>query len=257
MSATLITAAIIIALLGSIAVAAFVRLREHMRYEKQRRFNNLQNRHRRMHMLLTELPPQYLNKELRIMILERALETLGEIKALQLDPKISEKITADTHLLQKVRASTDKPQVVNITDPVKAREARKLLEILHRFIATQKKAGKIDSATAHKYLEYVTYLACRSKADYFVARAEESKKAGKLRVAIHNYLNAVQEMSPVKNNPLCVKSIASYRHKIQELEIMASGDQGPKPPDPEKLNKEWSAFGDTDDKWKKKNAYDD
>ncbi|MCP5160551.1 MAG: hypothetical protein H7A00_02625 [Hahellaceae bacterium] len=259
MSATLITAVIIVALLGSIAVAAFVRLREQMRYEKQRRFNNLQNRYRRMHMLAAELPPQYLNKELRLMILERALETLLEIKPLKLDPNIDLKIAKDTEQFEKAKSSNEKPQQVNITDPVKAKEVRKLLEILHKFILTQKKKRKIDAATGKKYLEYVSYLTCKARADYFVGRAEDARKAGRPRVAIHNYHNALQEMTPLKENPLCAKSILSYKSRIKDLEALANSDQ-PKPQaaeDPKKLDKEWTSFMDTDDKWKKKNAYDD
>lgn len=261
MSVTAITIIIILIILASIAALFISQAREKARIEKVRKANLLQDRYRRVQRLLNEIPPQYLNKELRVMILERGIETLKELAPFKLDTSIPSKLAADEQKLKEIQESNEKPKSVAIKDEAAAKEVRKLLELLYRFIERQRASKKLDKASSNKYLTYINYLISKSKADFYVDRAKQSNANGKIRVAIHNYHNAVSEMMRIKENPLAVKAINNYRAQIKQLEAAASeGSEKPqteKPAEQETLNKEWDSFLDKEDKWKKKNAYDD
>ena len=264
MSVTAITIIIILIILGSIAILFISQAREKARIEKIRKTNTLQDKYRRMQRLITEIPPQYLNKELRIMILENSIDTLTKLKGLKPATELESKILSDTSTLQKVKDSKEAPKSIPIKDEAAAKEVSKLLELLFRFIERQRATKKIDPATSKKYLIYINYLVSKSKADISIGKAKESQKSGKLRAAIHNYHNAVSEMTRIKDNPLAIKAIKSYRVKIKELETLAEQEGKGRTPEEEQteegsLNKEWDSYleKDKEDPWKKKNAYDD
>jgi len=264
MSVTAITIIIILIILGSIAILFISQAREKARIEKIRKTNALQDKYRRMQRLITEIPPQYLNKELRIMILESCIDTLTKLKGLNPATELESKISINTTALQEVKDSKETPKSVPIKDDATAKEVSKLLELLFRFIERQRATKKIDPTTSKKYLIYINYLISKSKADLAISKAKESQKSGKLRAAIHNYHNAVSEMTRIKDNPLAIKAIKSYRVKIKELEVLAEQEGKEPTPDTQQteegsLNKEWDSYleKDKEDPWKKKNAYDD
>ncbi|WP_250658295.1 hypothetical protein [Alkalimarinus coralli] len=261
MSATAITIIIILIILGSISLLFISQAREKARIEKIRKTNALQDRYRRVQRLINEIPPQYLNKELRVMILERGIETLSELVALKPDPTIQSNIKNDQQALKTVQESTETPKPVPIKDEATSKEVSKLLELLYRFIERQRATKKLDKSTSNKYLAYINYLISKVRADLAITKAKEAQKNGKLRVAIHNYHNAISEMMRIKDNPLAIKALTGYKAKIKQLEEAAEkeGKEGTVNPEAEKesLNKEWDDYLDKDDDWQKKNAYDD
>lgn len=261
MSAIAITTIIILIILGSITVLFVSQAREKARIEKVRKANALQDRYRRVQRLINEIPPQYLNNELRVMILERSIETLTELSTLKPDASIQSKIQNDQQALNTVKESKEPPKPVPIKDEATAKEISKLLELLYRFIERQKAMKKLDKETSKKYLVYISYLISKVKADLAVVKAKEAQKNGKLRVAIHNFHNAVSEMMRIKENPLAVKAINSYKAKIKQLEELADNEGKDEAQDAEAdkevRNKEWDNYLDNDDDWQKKNAYDD
>ena len=264
MSVTAITIIIILIILGSILILFISQAREKARIEKIRKTNALQDKYRRMQRLVTEIPPQYLNKELRIMVLEACIDALTKLKVLKPSPELESKLGASLASLQEVKDSKENPKPVPIKDDATAKEVSKLLELLFRFIERQRATKKIDSTTSKKYLVYINYLISKSKADISINKAKESQKTGKVRAAIHNYHNAVSEMTRIKDNPLAIKAIKSYRTKIKELEVLAEQEAKGRSPEEEEteegsMNKEWDSYleKDKEDPWKKKNAYDD
>ncbi len=264
MSVTAITIIIILIILGSITILFISQAREKARIEKIRKTNALQDKYRRMQRLITEIPPQYLNKELRIIILEASIEALTKLKNLKPSPDLESKLTSSMASLQEVKNSNENPKPIPIKDDVAAKEVSKLLELLFRFIERQRATKKIDATVSKKYLVYINYLISKSKCDISINKAKESQKSGKFRAAIHNYHTAVAEMTRIKDNPLAIKAIKSYRIKIKELETLAEQEGKERLPEEDQaedgsLNKEWDSYLDTDkeDPWKKKNAYDD
>lgn len=260
MSTTTITIIIFLIIIMSITAIYISQARERARMQKIRRSNICNERYQRMQQLLHELPPQYLNNELRIMIAERSAETLNELLRLNKDARHEGYLKADLEYLKQLRENNPKFKAVKITSEAKAKEVRTNLEVLHRFIESQHKNKRIPANNAKKYLDHISLSICQSKADLFDARATAAKE--KPRVAIHNYHSAIDALKPVAQNPKAVKIAQHYKAKIKQLEAEADKKiqttQQKNPTAPSAENSEWDSFMEEDkDTWQKKNTYDD
>ena len=257
MSTTMITIIIFSAIILSITAIYISQAKERSRAEKIRRTNICNGRYQRMQQLLHELPPQYLNNELRIMIAQRSVETLNELLKISSSPRHAEYLNSDLDYLKQLKENSPKFPAVKITTEAKAKEVRDNLEMLQRFIESQLKNKQLPAANAKIYHDHITLSICQSKADLFNARAQAAKS--KPRVAIHNYHCAIDAFESLIKNPQAAKIIQEYKIKIKQLE--AEADQNiPKAPEntenTESENTEWDSFLEDKDTWQKKNNYD-
>ena len=254
MSTTTITIVIFLIIILSIAAIYISQARERARAEKVRRTNICNNRYQRMQQLLHELPPQYLNNELRIMIAERSVETLKELLKINNNPRHSEYLNSDLDYLKQLKENNPKFPAVKVTTEVKAKEVRDNLAMLQRFIESQVKSKKLPAANAKNYLDHITLSICQSKADLFSARAQAAKS--KPRVAIHNYHCAIDAFKPLVNHPQAAKIIQEYKLKIKQLEAEADQQIPKSTSKPDSENPEWDSFLEEKESWQKKNNYD-
>jgi len=257
MSVTTIIIAIFATIFLLVGLVYLSQARERARVAKIRKIKLLTERHNRMQRLLHELPPQYLSNALRIMISERSIETISELSSLKDDDKSRQQTAQEQDYLKQLREKNPKFKPVIVTSEAKAKEVRVLLESLSRFIENQNKRKQLDTGSTKKYLAHIGLSICQSKADLFAARAEAANKAGKPRVAIHNYHNAIDAFKTLSQNPQAVKAMSLFKAKIKVLEQEA--DQQNKKPNKAdgSSNGEWDEFLKDDDEWQKKNDYED
>lgn len=264
MPTTMITIIIFAAIALSIVAIYISQARERSRAEKIRRASICNGRYQRMQQLLHDLPPQYLNNELRIMIAQRSVETLNELIQINNNPRHTEYLSADLEYLKQLKENNPSFPAVKVTTDAQAKEVRDNLEALQRFIQFQFKNKRLSEDSAKKYLNHITLSFCQSKADLFNVRAQAAKS--KPRVAIHNYHCAIDAFKPIANHPQAAKTIQEYKLKIKQLEAEAS-QQIPNNPEnmqntehtehQESKNSEWDSFLEDDkDTWQKKNNYD-
>lgn len=258
MSSTTITIIIFAIICLSITAIYISQARERARLEKIRRSTICMDRYQRMQQLLHDLPPQYLNNELRAMILERSIETLRELVQLSHDQKYNAYLQTDTDHLKQIREQNPKYAPVAVNSEAKAKEVRDNLEILHRFIESQHKNKRLTAPVTKKYLDFIKFSICQSRADLFVTRAEAAKE--KPRLAIHNFHSAIDAYKPLGEHPHALKTIQKLKLKIKALESQAEQQQAPQSATEEPLAKnktEWDSFLQEGDTWQKKNTYDD
>jgi hypothetical protein len=234
-------------------------MRERARIEKIRKTNALTERHNRMQLLLHELPPQYLNNELRIMVTERSIETINELSVLKGDEKLKQQLSQEQDFLKQLREKKPKFKPVVVQNEAKAKDVRILLESLSRFVQNQNKRKRLDATNTKKYINHIDFSISQSKADLFTARAKAAIKGGKPRVGIHNYHNAIDAFKNLTNNPQASKAVAQFKAQIKELEQSADQQKGTQGNSAESAgeNKEWDSFlKNDDDDWHKKNDYE-
>ena len=252
---TILIVAIICICFGSVFIA---QIRENARIEKIRKINGLTERRRHMQELLYELPPQYLSNDLRIMIAEQSIAALEMLIKLKQDDSLHQCIEQDRTFLKQIREQNPKFKAVPIKDEVVAKEVRRLLEILFRFVDGLRKRKILDPSIANKYLNHIRFSVCQCRADLFVRRAEEAQRIGKPRVAIHNYHNAIDALKELPNHPLANEATARYKERAKALEQVAEEYKvnakiaAQKQVDASKV---WDNYLD-DESWKKK-KFDD
>lgn len=253
---TIIIFAVIFLCIGAISIS---QAREKARIEKIRRSNICSERYQRMQQLLHELPSQYLNNELRMMIAQRSIETLTELLNINRNARHEAYLKADHDYLKQLREQNPKFPAVPVNSEAQAKKVRQNLEVLHNFIQSQHKNKRISTANAKKYIDYISFSICQSKADLFCARAEAAKS--KPRVAIHNYHSAIDAFKPLAKQPQAAKIIQQYKAKIKALDEEANKiNQELKErvaPTSDTQNKEWDSFLEKEDKWEKKKNFDD
>ncbi len=259
MNTTTIVLILAVVVIVSILLIVGSQLRERSRIERARRVTALEDTYNRTLRLLTELPGQYLNKELKLLIIRQMEKAAADLKSLKAGESAAQKVQQAAQLRQAAEAGIDKQAPVKVDTPEKSKHIQELLQVLFKMLESMHKARQIDGATAKKNLKYVLFLVHKTHADLHVFRAREHVKQNQIRKAIHEYHLASTEMNKSRDNPLAVKAIKSFRTRIDELEEAArenNEDQAATQESQSKLDREWDTFLH-DDEWKKKADYDD
>ncbi|RMF18147.1 MAG: hypothetical protein D6758_04855 [Gammaproteobacteria bacterium] len=259
MTATQVTLAIGILVLVTVVIVYFVRAREKARIEQARLLHSLQQRLRRLMRLVSDLPAQYSTPDIKALILREAEETLNQIRTIDPRPEYDEHAITLKAYGENLNAG-EGVKIKPVTQPDKAKEIRKLLEALYKFIDSQVRKKRLDPATGKKHLAQTAFLMAKCMADVHTHRAKKAADSGKPRVAIHHYHEAIALMEKLSNNPLAAKHIVVYRKRMAELEKQAEEALRAAAPAKEdkaaKLNEEWEKALSEDDSWKKKQTYD-
>jgi hypothetical protein len=260
MSGIAITIVVTSLVCAGIALVVFVQAREKARIEKVRKLSLYSERHRNIQRLLAELPPQYLNNPMRIMLSEQSILCLQQLNQLKPSPRNSSYIEEDQTRINTIKAENPKFPAVKIDDEGKAREARNLLQVFYKLLHIWLRHKQLPADQAKLYMEHVAFLARQSKADLHVARAQSAEGIGKPRVAIHNYHSAIEILKDVMQHPQAASAVEKYREKMKQLKTIADqNNEKVKTAAQAKLDEsdEWSDLIPKEDDWKKKNNYDD
>lgn len=260
-----VTAIIIIlialALLG-IALLVISHMREKARIERMRRVKTLEDSHSLLRRFIDELPPSYLDKTLKRLILERALEVSTQLRSIGAPGDVDGRIEADQAALSALESGDPAgPGEVPMNDQTRVKEVRNLLQMLFRFVERQKAAGRLTSDVAREELRTILFLVHNVYAELMVYQAQEYYQSQKYRRAIHCYHLAASELEKSKDHPKAVELVRKYRDRIKELNRLASGGEDEKKQEkkqavPSSVNREWEEFVQEEEAWKKKADYD-
>lgn len=257
MDTTTIVIFFAVIVLLSIAAIVIVQAREKAKIERARRAKALEDSYRLTQRLLDELPPQYLTRDLKSIMLMRAEEVCRELGGMKSDLPIQKWASEIQTRRQRMEDGADESSPQRIDTPARAADVKAMLHSLFKIIEGMQKRNRLESGLARKNLKLVLFLVHKTQADYHVSQAREMIRQNQLRKAIHAYHLASTELGKVKDNPMALKAIKSFRTRIKELESMVI-DDGKQTKDEEKqrLNKEWDSFLH-EEEWKKKADYDD
>lgn len=221
MSGIAVISIIVAVVLISIVAIYINQAKERAKVERLQKITSLNDRNEKLQSLLNNLPPQYLGKELRALVLNKSIETLQQLVELKPGKRFEADLESTQEYLQKLMADQVALKPVAIKDPAKAKEVRSLLEILYKFVHQQAKLKKIDTNSAKQYLASISFSAAKCHADALVIKADNASKAGKPRVAIHAYHSAIECFKNLKQHPQAIELIKAYKAKIKTLESQA------------------------------------
>jgi vacuolar-type H+-ATPase subunit I/STV1 len=224
MSGIVITIGITSIICIGIALTVYLQARERAKIEKIRRITMLNERMINLQRLLSDLPPQYLNNALRLLIAKQSLITAKDLFQLKPNKRIRSYLDHSAEQLKSFQEAGPAPKAVPITDEAQAREARELLQILYTFLHRLHRTNAIDDKQAKQYIGHVGYLAHKSKADVYAMRGEQAQAANKIRSAIHAYHNAVESLGAVSSHPEAVANLEDYRTRIKKLTKIAEAN---------------------------------
>lgn len=240
----------------SIIIIAFSQMRERIRIERARKITAMEDSYKRASRLMYELPGQYLNTDLKLLLIRNMEDACRALVALRSGSAVASWQASVRELRQQVESNDDSRPPVKIDSAEKSGYVQELLQNLFRMIESMHKAGQIDGPTARKNLKVVLFLVHKTRADLHVFQAREHVRQNQIRQAIHAYHLASTEIGKSRDNPMATKAVKSFRTRIKELEAMEK-DPGTEKSDaePSKLDREWENFLG-DDGWRKKADYD-
>lgn len=241
----------------SIVLIVVSQMRERARIERARKVTALEDSYRRASRLMSELPGQYLTRDLKLLLIRNMEETCRGLAALKAGSSVASWQASVAELRQRVENDDDQRSPVKIDSPDKSSYVQELLQNLFKLIEGMHKAGQIDGPTAKKNLKFVLFLVHKTHADLHVFQARDHVRQNQIRKAIHAYHLASTEMGKSRDNPMALKAVKSFRTRIKELEAMEKdGTEQGQETGPSKLDREWDTFMH-DDTWRKKADYDD
>lgn len=259
MNTTAIVIFFAIVVLISILLIVISQMRERARIERARRITALEDSYNRTSRMLNEIPGQYLNQELKLILVARIEEICQELAPLKPDLPVERWKSDMATLKQQIVDGSDQRTPQKVDSGEKSAYIKELLQSLFNMIEALHKRGRIDQTRARKNLKYVLFLIHKSHADMHVFQARDLIRQNEIRKAIHAYHLASTEMGKSRDNPLAIKAVKSFRLRIKELEAMLVEDTSGTTEAGEKrhkLDKEWDSFLH-EEEWKKKADYDD
>ncbi|MDP4546558.1 MAG: hypothetical protein ABJM19_10245 [Marinobacter sp.] len=239
----------------SLVIIVVSQMREKSRIERLRKIREQQDSYKRADRLLTEIPGQYLNSGLKLILLKQMEDACRNLAALKTDKPVDPWLNTVKQTRQQVVDKTDNHPPVKIDSPEKAQHIKEHLTNLFKLIEGMHKSGRIDAPTAKQNLKYVLFLIHKTHADLHVFQAREHVRQNDIRKAIHSYHSASMEMVKSKDNPLALKAVKSFRTRIKELEASLQDDDmvaehGTK------LDQEWDNMLQDEESWKKRKDFD-
>lgn len=250
---------IVLLLAAIVAVSLMIifisQMREKARIERVRKITALEDSYNTAARMLSEIPGQYLTRDLKLLLLKRMEDACHSLMSLKSDQPVKRWLESTAQVKKQVLDDNDHRPPVKIDAPDKANHVKQLLQNLFKTVESMHKAGRIDSATAKMQLKYILFLVHKTHADLYVFQAREHIRQNQIRKAIHAYHMASTEMGKSRDNPLAMKAVKSFRTRIKELEEMAAEGEIKQEED-SKLDRQWDNFLQEDEAWKKKADYD-
>ncbi|MCK0105368.1 hypothetical protein [Marinobacter sp. S0848L] len=240
----------------SLVIIVVTQMREKARIERMRKIRDQRDSYNRASRLLTEIPGQYLNSGLKLILLKQMEDACKNLAALKTDKPVDKWLDTVKQTRQQVLDKTDKHPPVKIDSPEKSKQVQEHLNNLFKLIESMHKSGRIDGPTAKQNLKYVLFLIHKTHADLHVFQARDHIRHNEIRKAIHAYHSASMEMNKSKDNPLALKAVKSFRTRIKELEASLH-DEDTVAEHGTKLDQEWDDMLQDEESWKKRKDFDD
>lgn len=260
MSAVTITIAIGSLVCAGMALVVYVQAREKAKIQKVRMVSTLNDRYHNIQLILSDMPPQYMDNNLRVILHEQCIRCLQELGKLKPSPKHAAYIAESEQNIKELREKNPKFPAAKLDSAEKTKEVRVHLQNLYKLMHLWHRKGTLDQQTAQQYIQHIAFLARQSKADLFAEKARQAADSQKPRVAIHNYHSAIEALKEFASHPVAAQNIAHYRAQMVELNKVADKraiELKEKAKAKMETNEKWDEFLTDDNEWQKKNDYDD
>lgn len=189
--------------------------------EKQRRqkalmIANLSDYAYRLQRLLDYIPAAYLNKDIRILLLNQIKKRMD--KLIELAPsndKFRKKLDSCIAQISDIHSSAVPPQAPQLKTPEEASELRTLLQELSKVIEHFAQTKIIAVTDAQKHLASIQASFIEANLNYLMQMGQTARQEKKPKLAIHHYQKAMAEMGKRNQN-------GQYNEKLQQLKTLIS-----------------------------------
>ncbi len=224
--------------------------KENERARKALLVASLSERAHRLQRLLDMLPPAYVEKDVKLLLLIQIRSRLEKLVDLApSNEKFKKNYDGISAQISETQSSTAKPPSPQFKTPEEAKETKKLLQDLTKVIESLATNKSIPVPTAKKYLLNIHKQYAEANINYSIQVADQSRRDNKIKLAIHQYQKAIAELS--KNN-----QHNAYTDKIAQIKGILNSLTGTGEEEQQDTSGALSAgmkeLADDDESWKKK-----
>lgn len=227
---------------------------EKRRKQRQRLMAALKHRQRSFKRMLVSFPSGFLPKELSLVVYQALLDAAEQLR--RLEPKErahKDEVALYSRELENIHQQ-DSSGAVRLETVEQVVDLRRQLQDLNQYILQQAERGNISKAQAQIHGHQIKRLILGISVDAYVLSARQAGDIGKVRLALH-YYNLARKLLVRDNVRAHQQQIQQFDEVIAQLEAQLARD--PTGSDAEPIeSKEWEAFGEEDESWKKKQLYD-
>ncbi|GAA5316519.1 MAG: hypothetical protein AseanaTS_17230 [Candidatus Pelagadaptatus aseana] len=265
MSSTLIISIIIAVLVLLMSYAFISQTITTRRQQKQRLLTALKIRARDFKFLINGFPPNFLSKDLSILVYRCIIEVTEQLAKLEPKEKLYvEELTLYNKQLEEVQRKPKNAKRAKLTNPQQTKEVKRLLQELNKFLAHLRKRGTINASQHANYEQQIKNMVVQLSVDSYIINAKQASGSGKTRLAIHYYTLARKLLAKESGKQNYQKQIQQLSGVIAQLEEKALAEEAAANPDraaaeaqaEEQAATEWDEFNKGDESWKKKSVYD-
>ena len=177
MSAVTITIVVGSLICAGMAFVVYAQAREKAKIQKVRMVSMFSDRYRNIQHILTEMPPQYMDNNLRVILHEQCIRCIQELDKLKPSPKHAAYIAESEQKINEIRENNPKFPAVKLDSAEKTREVRVILQNLYKLMHLWHRKRTLDQKTAQTYIQHIAFLARQSKADLFAEKARQIGRA--------------------------------------------------------------------------------
>lgn len=225
--------------------------------EKMRRVAQLTHAYRLTQRFLHQIPNQYLTRESKFLLLERAICFLNKLKKeIPGSQLVSSKLSRNQSMMDELQKNFIRPTATVINTVVDARDAHIHLTEFSRFVEIQARVNAIGQDMANEVMGQVNWFAVTCLTDFYRVQGENASKAGEYRLAIHHFTNEMNEFNKhleFEKAELgaqeCLSLIA------QNEDLLDAYEAGGPVKENVLLMKDWDTQDQEDDHYKKKQLY--
>ena len=230
---------------------------QQIRLNRAVKIAEFRERVRRFENILNYFPPQYLSKELKLIIVDEILLSLAAIMTLTSNKTDLADQKAKAQLRkEEIKLGEEEEEPRPLTTIDEANDIRRLTADLHRHISSMYRQRKMDKKTAKKHLTHLKILMTQTVVDINIYKANEAQDYKKFRLAVQYYRRAIEELKKAPQNTFIKKQEDALEGAIRrmhflEAEALKQSPSNSSPPD-STLSQGMNDLVDEDENWKKK-----
>ena len=263
MSSIYIAGIIVALLVCAVCYAMIAQNLEKKRKQKQRVLSALQVRSRNFKYMLSGFPPDFLTKELTILVYRCLVDVCEQLA--KLDPSVNtyvEELQLYSSQMEEAKRKPARDKTKPLQNPQQVKEVRNHLEDLNKFIHQLEKRGTISSAQVENYSRQIKQLVIQMSVDSYLMNARQSEESDKARLAVHYYTLARKLLVRENATGAFQAQVAEINNAISQLEMKLKEEEPEyeeselEHAQKEEAQEAWDKFSEDDDLWKKKRIYD-
>lgn len=222
---------------------------EKQKAKKALLIGNLSERATRLQRLIELVPPAYLPKDLKLVMLNQIKNRYQ--KLVELAPgnsRFKKQLDSTTVQISDTQASTEKPPAPRFKTPQEAAEIKSALQTLSKTVEAFVKNGSLPAANGQQYLNDIQRCFIEANVNYLIGQGDLARNESKASLAVHNYQKALSELSKRNQDNRYSERIAQLKGMIAQLsEQTDAAQQGAG-----ELDKGIKDLIEEDNSWKKK-----